>query len=185
LRVFNRAAAQIVVPALAATATFGLRFTTNNNGDFVFVANTVTTCSKTASECAPAQLGRTKSLVPPVQLPDATMPEPPTDGVAGVVLDVTTQAGIGGATVQLLDMDGNEVTEVTTDDSGAFALANLTLDTHELVVSAQGYAASDPLQVSVPADTGLVVALSPIAPPPDPATNEVSAELTPPSRDTT
>jgi uncharacterized repeat protein (TIGR01451 family) len=43
--------------ALAATATFNLRFTTNDTGDIVFVANTVTTCPTTAPECAPARAG--------------------------------------------------------------------------------------------------------------------------------
>ena len=43
--------------ALAATATFNLRFTTNDTGDIVFVANTVTTCPTTAPECAPARTG--------------------------------------------------------------------------------------------------------------------------------
>jgi uncharacterized repeat protein (TIGR01451 family) len=46
-----------LLAALAASATFGLRFTTNNNGDIVFVANTVTSCPTTAPECGPSQQG--------------------------------------------------------------------------------------------------------------------------------
>jgi hypothetical protein len=111
---------------------------------------------------------------PPVQLPAAEITSSRPDGIAGVVSDATTQAGIAGATVQLLDSDGNELAEVATDDNGAFALANLSPATDAVVVSAQGYSTSDLSQVSVPADTGLVVTLLPIPTPPDAPTNVVS-----------
>jgi hypothetical protein len=44
-------------PTSAAGVTFTQRFTTNDTGDIVYVANTVTTCPTTAPECAPAQQG--------------------------------------------------------------------------------------------------------------------------------
>jgi hypothetical protein len=62
------------------------------------------------------------TVAAPVQLPPAMMSAPPPDGVSGMVSDATTQASIPGATLQLLDGDGNELADVTTDADCAFTL---------------------------------------------------------------
>jgi hypothetical protein len=65
---------------------------------------------------------------------------------------------------------------VNADNSGTFTVANLSAATDALVVSAAGYATTDPLHVSIPSDTGLVVALSPIPPVSDPPTDDTTAQ---------
>jgi hypothetical protein len=107
------------------------------------------------------------------------MSAPPPDGVAGMVSDATKQSSIAGATVQLMDSDGDELTEVTTDAASAFTLANLSPAMDTLVVTAPGYADSDPLQVSVPVDTRLAVMLSPLPQPADSPTDDIEPGLSP------
>jgi uncharacterized repeat protein (TIGR01451 family) len=99
-------------------------------------------------------------LAPPVQLPSASTP----GGLAGTVSDVSTQAPISGATVELMDADNNILVQATTDDSGRFSLDGLAPGTVALLVSAPGYSDSDLVAVAVPADAPLAVSLSPADP---------------------
>jgi uncharacterized surface anchored protein len=85
--------------------------------------------------------------------------------LAGVVFDATTGVDIAGATVELVDVDGNELAEVTTDDAGAFTLDDLAPGSDMLLVTAPGYVDAIPLQITVPADTGAVIALYAATPP--------------------
>jgi hypothetical protein len=110
-------------------------------------------------------------LTPPVQVPPVIMPAPPPDGLAGMVRDATTQAGIGGASVQLVDDAGNVLAATTTDDGGTFTVNGLSVGTDTLLIAAPGYADADPMQVAVPSDTALAVTLAPVAPAADTATD--------------
>jgi hypothetical protein len=92
-------------------------------------------------------------------------PPPPPAGLAGVVFDATTGADIAGATVEVVDGGGNELAEVTTDDTGAFTFDDLAPGCDTLLVTAPGYVDAIPLQITVPSDTGLVIALYAVTPP--------------------
>jgi uncharacterized repeat protein (TIGR01451 family) len=102
------------------------------------------------------------------------LPTPPPTGLAGVVTDAVTGLGIGGATVDVEDLDGNILAETTTDDSGAFVFYGLGDGEFSVVVSAPGYSEAPPVGLSVPNDAPVSVPLYSLTPPvqlPPPATS--------------
>src|SRR5262249_2627650 len=84
----------------------------------------------------------------------------PPPALTRVVIAAATAQPIAGASVEVLDADGNVVETMATDDTGACSSSDLPAGDFELHASAPGYATSDPQPVSVP-DAPVTLQLSP------------------------
>jgi uncharacterized surface anchored protein len=109
----------------------------------------------------PAQLpGVPDEGATPDSLPSADSAPP---ALRCVVTDATTDQPVAGASVNVLDADGNVVETLTADDTGACSTSDLPAGDFALLASASGYASPDPQPVSVPNTEPVTLQLYPDA----------------------
>ena len=81
-----------------------------------------------------------------------------------MVSDATTGQPVAGASVDVLDNDGNLVETLTADGSGVCTTSDLPAGDFALSASAPGYASPDAQPVSVPSANSISFQLSPDEP---------------------